>query len=82
MGDIKRIYWWESPNKKKWSSNPTFDSYEAAKDSAIWHCRRMRRRKALLTLPLEPNQTKLVWRSMYKAGWRIRKKKVRKEQEN
>lgn len=68
-------YKWESPNPAQWSSDYVFDSYELAKRSAVWHARNQRKRKYLHHLEPDSKQLPLVWRSMRKAGWRIRKRK-------
>lgn len=73
-------YIWESPNPKQWKSLFIFDSFAAAVDNAIWHARNGRKRKNFYSIPPEPNQRKLVWKSMRKAGWKIRRKKVRENE--
>lgn len=74
-------YRWVSPDPKAWSSFFTFDSFEEARDSAIWHARNARKRKHYSHIELEKMQTKLVWRSLRKAGWRIRRKRFQVENE-
>lgn len=69
------MYKWESPDPERWSSTFSFKSFEEAKDSAIWHARTAHKRKKLGILPLEKKQKTLIWRSLTKAGWHIRKKK-------
>ena len=68
-------YRWESPDPRRWRSHFTFSSYEAAKLNAIKHARQTNQRKFRRFPALEKNQVILVWRSLRRAGWRIRRRK-------
>lgn len=74
------IYAWESDNPKRWSSNFSFTSHHEAKMNALHNALNARRRanKRVRPVPTEPRIQTQLWRSLRKAGWRIRKKKVPK----
>lgn len=70
-------YCWESPDPVRWKSDFTFNSFESARDSAIFHARNERKRKNRFRTKPDENQSKKVWRSMKSLGWKIRKKRVK-----
>lgn len=70
-------YCWESPDPAHWKSEFSFDSFERARDSAIWHARNARKRKYRMHIKPTSQQAKKVWKSMRSAGWRIRRKDVK-----
>lgn len=69
---------WVSPNPER-TSDIKFSSFDAAVDNAIFNARNARKRKNFYWIPPDKKQRVLVWRSMKKAGWRIRRKKVKED---
>ena len=69
-------YKWESPNPEKWSSDFSFASYQEAKDSAISHALLKLGGKRRRVETPDKRQLIAIWRSLRRAGWRIRKKKT------
>jgi len=72
----KRKYAWESPNPG-WKSHFSFDSYEEARNNAVYCARRGRRKKHYINAPLDKGVREKLWKSMKSAGWRIRWKNVK-----
>jgi hypothetical protein len=66
-----RKYRWASPDPNSWSSFYSFDSFAAARDAAILHARNKHKRKHKYHIPPDARQTRLIWRLMREAGWKV-----------
>jgi hypothetical protein len=67
-------YKWQSPSPSGWSSEYTFPTFIAAKENAIYNALMQQKRSPRRLKSLDSTQKAALWRSLRRAGWRIRKK--------